>query len=406
VRLLLSCENFDGFGGTETYALTVAQQLERLGHEAWIYTPNAGAAAGFARRQGVRIVGMAELPSDCDAVFAQDAATCFELARRYGGAPRVFVAHSRDHALQGVPQLRDICDAVVVLNDRVGAWVQAQAAHPPLTRLRQPVDTWRFAAPRVRRSRPRHVLVTSNYVSGARADLLERACTACGLDLHWIGTTSRPTDRPEVALANADIVIGLGRSVIEGMAAGCAAYVYGIFGGDGWVTAESYRTFEADGFAGLSSGELIDVSRLAADLRGWDPGMGETNRDLAASHHAARVHVIELVALAEALQREPRLESDPATTPSVVDELARLVRLEWQMYGRAVAAAREAEEMRGERERYRVEAERATERIEELERVAREAQARLAALVATRRYRLGGRVAAPLDWARSHRRSG
>ena len=388
------------------YCLTVAQQLERLGHETLIYTPNAGAVAGFARRQGVRVVGTAELPSDCDAIFAHDAATCFELAHRYGSAPRVFIAHSRDHAFQGVPQLRDCCDAVVVLNDRVGAWVRAQAAHPPLTRLRQPIDTWRFGVARVPRRRPRHVLVTSNYVSGARAELLQRTCAECGLDVTWIGTTSEPTSSPEAALAGADIVIGLGRSVIEAMAAGCAAYVYGIFGGDGWVTAESYPALEADGFAGQSSAELIDASRLAADLNSWDPGMGETNRDLAAAHHTVRTHVVELVTLARELRRGRRLESDPPTTPSAADELARLVRLEWQMYGRALASAREAEKMRGERERYRVDAELAAARAAELELVAREAQERFAALVATRRYRFGRRVAAPLDWARSQRRSG
>jgi len=42
MRTVLSFENFEAFGGTETYMLTVAQHLEQLGHEALVYTPNAG----------------------------------------------------------------------------------------------------------------------------------------------------------------------------------------------------------------------------------------------------------------------------------------------------------------------------------------------------------------------------
>lgn len=75
MRILLSSENFDGFGGTETYVLTVAQELERLGHQAWIYAPRGGGIAEHARAQGVRVVGQSELPIACDAVIAQDAAT-------------------------------------------------------------------------------------------------------------------------------------------------------------------------------------------------------------------------------------------------------------------------------------------------------------------------------------------
>jgi uncharacterized coiled-coil protein SlyX len=447
MRVLLTYENFDAFGGTETYLLTVAQQLERLGHDASIYTANAGAVAEFARAEGVRVLRRAELPRDCDAVFAHDAATGFGLAHCYPDAARVFVAHSRDFALQGVPQLRDVSDAVVVLNDRVRSWVEAQAAHPPLTRLRQPIDVGRFL-PRSTRARPRRVLVSSNYVSGRRAVQIERACRACGLEVDWIGATSRHTSRPERALADADIVIGLGRSVLEGMAAGRAAYVYGVMGGDGWVTPESYPTLEADGFAGLSSGRAIDTSRLAADLREWHPDMGEANRDLACAHHAVREHVIELVSLARRLLHgSAEVESGPPSGPSPVDELARLVRLEWQMYGRAAGAVFEAEQLRSERDRYGEDAEkaiarvteldrhlhdarariveheaRATElerhlhdthariakldaRIEEHEQVARQAQQQLRELVATRRYRLARSIAAPLDWARAHRRS-
>lgn len=400
MRILLSSENFDAFGGTETYALTVTQELERLGHETWIYAPGGGAAAEHARSQGVRVVGRSELPASCDAVIAQDAATSYELAERYGDAARLFVAHSRDHALQAPPQLPGVCGAVVVLNDRVRRWVEAQGNHPPITRLRQPINTWRFTVARRTQTRSRRVLISTNYLAGVRGEWVQKACRECGLEVQWIGAKSSPTAHPEAAIADADIVIGLGRTALEAMAAGRATYVYGAMSGDGWVTPESYPALEADGFAGLSNGRAIDADELAADLKRWRPEMGEANRDLAYTHHAIRPHAIELVRVARELADEPHAQTDGGPGPWPGDELARLVRLEWQMFGRAMHEANENEELRAQRLAGEQELDRLRARVAELEAFAAAAQQTLAELTATRRYRLAASMAAPLDWVR------
>jgi hypothetical protein len=404
MRILLSSENFDGFGGTETYVLTVTQELERLGHQAWIYAPRGGAIAEHARTHGVRVVGQSELPIGCDAVIAQDAATSYELAHRYADAARMFVAHSRDHALQAAPQLPGVCDAVVVLNDRVRRWVEAQGNHPPITRLRQPINTWRFTVARRTQTRPRRVLISTNYVSGVRGELVQSACQACGLEVRWIGAKSSPTAHPEAAIADADIVIGLGRTALEAMAAGRATYIYGAMSGDGWVTPESYPAFEADGFAGLSNGRVIDADQLAADLMQWRPEMGEANRDLAYTHHAIRPHAIALVRVARELAAAPAAGSNGGSASWPGDELARLVRLEWQMFGRAMHEANENEQLRAQRLTCEQELERLRARVAELEASAHGAQQSMAELTATRRYRLAASIAAPLDWVRGRHR--
>ena len=250
VRVLLSFENFAWFGGTESYTLTVAMELQRLGHEVAIYSPNHGAMAEFARRQGVSIVSSRELPASSDLLICSDAATCHELAPRYGDAVRLFVVHSVDFMLQAPPQQRDRCQAVVVLNDRVRRAVEARAWHAPIVRLRQPIDLRRFAGIARTASNSRTALVLGNVVSPSGAKLIEDACRANGLNVEWVGARTQPTPTPELAIARARLVIGLGRSVLEGMAGGRAAYVYGIVGGDGWVTPERYPLMEADGFAG------------------------------------------------------------------------------------------------------------------------------------------------------------
>ena len=421
MRVLLSFEFFSGFGGTETYALTVAKELHRLGHEAAIYSPLRGAMAEFAREQGVPVLGSEQLPRSCDLVIASDTATCHELSGRYLDARIVCVVHSADGMLQAPPQLRDRAHAIVVLNDRVRRAVDARAWHAPVTRLRQPIDLHRYNDLGPCRATSRTALVTTNYVQGMRAKLIEDGCRAAGLQVRWLGATTQPTPTPEFAIADADLVIGLGRSVLEGMAAGRAAYVYGVLGGDGWVTPERYPAMEADGFAGMSCAEIvIDAERMAADLAEWNAQMGEVNRDLASGHHNAREHAIALIDLARGVDCSPPAEV------SLSDELAQLVRLQWRSEIRAASAMAETIRLRASFSDLELEAARAREQCAQLAHAnaqlvetaqlrssgfeheaealrtrCMQAEADLARLRATRRYRLACRLAQPLDGLRN-----
>ena len=55
MRLILATNHL-GLGGSESYLFTVAEELDRLGHEAAIYTPDPGAGATAARRRGIAVV--------------------------------------------------------------------------------------------------------------------------------------------------------------------------------------------------------------------------------------------------------------------------------------------------------------------------------------------------------------
>src|SRR5690348_14053143 len=126
-----------GFGGTETYVLTVVAELERLGHDVIVFAPETGPAADFARDHGVRVLEReSQLPSTSDAVLAQDAATAYLMARRYPGAVRVFVSHSTFYPLQSPPQLEGTCDAIVAMNDRVAGRIEELGWSAPVVRLR------------------------------------------------------------------------------------------------------------------------------------------------------------------------------------------------------------------------------------------------------------------------------
>jgi hypothetical protein len=322
MRILLALSSL-GIGGTETYVFTVAEHLDRLAHEAVIYSPEPGRGAELARDRGLTVVGAGDLDDSFDGALLQDAAVAYEIAELCPSARAVFVAHSESFDPQLPPQLPGTVDLQVALNDRVAQRLRSFPLETEVVRLRQPIDTERFLSPGPLPRKPRRALLLSNNIVADRGAMLEEACRATGLELVRAGGAGRQTTDPRQDLAAADVVVGYGRAVLEAMACGRAAFVYDWSGGEGWVTAESYPAIEADGFAGRGE-TVFDTAALTDALGRYDSSMGPVNRDLVVAHHRANVHVQRLVEIFERLAAPARRPDAPLA------DMARLVRLEWR----------------------------------------------------------------------------
>ena len=361
MRIVVGTHSFDHVGGTETYVLTVAEHLQRLGHEVGIYAQNLGDMMLLARDRGVDVVGdPSELGFDPEVALAQDAAMAYDLADRYPGMPQVFVNHSATFDPQLPPLVPGIVSAVVVMSERFRARLEALDADLRIVRLRQPIDTERLVPRRSPSSTPRRVLLLGNYLAGDARRLLVDTWSELGLEVVQVGTVTRATMQPEVEIADADIVVGKARSLLDAMACGRPAYVYDAFGGDGWITADNYEAIEADALAGQAFPDIIDGDRLRKDLVAYDPMMGHVNRTLILKHHQARAHVYELVSLFEEILPTARVV--PPVTQA--RELARQLRFRW----------RAEEELLGLRSTFHVAAERYAAELSEAQSAAAEAR--------------------------------
>jgi hypothetical protein len=341
MEIVLGTLEFGAVGGAATYLMTVGGQLQMLGHEVTIFAEDAGELAGEAEERGIRVaVGERALPDDCDALYAQDAPSAYQLAERFPGRPQAFCMHAgaSEFTRWLPPQLPGVVSAVVVLHKRMAQQAAALAHSEQIVRLRQPVDLTRFAPRAAIAESPRRVLLLGNYLTGERRMAVLRACDEAELDVTDVGRyADRTSLTPEQEINLVDIVIGEGRTIVEAMACGRAAFVYGQMGGDGWVTPETYPGLEAVNFAGATGDDsLVAPDDLAARLREYRASMGSANRDLARLHHSASRHAEELVGLLERL----RPGHPPADAP--LRELARMARTQWQAESRALGAAHEA----------------------------------------------------------------
>ena len=185
--------------------------------------------------------------------------------RRRPALPQLFVAHSETFDLQLPPQL----EAQVAVRGRAQRPGRPAAARRSRSSPRSSACASRSTSSATPPRRPLPEVaapgVAAQQQPGRRPP---RRCWSApaptrGLELVRVGGDAGQTYDPRPALAAVEIVIGYGRSILEAMASGRAAYVYDHHGGDGWVTAETYAALEADGFAGRGPTASIDDARPA-----------------------------------------------------------------------------------------------------------------------------------------------
>ena len=198
-------------------------------------------------------------------------------------------------------------------------------------------------------------------------------------------------DSPAAAIGDVDIVIGGGRSLLEGMAVGRAAYMLDHLGADGWVSEDSYAQMERDGFSGLGGRAELSRARLRSDLLAYDPHMGLVNESLVQANHSAWEHARQLATLLASVAERPTVRLDSGY------ELARLARMHWHADWRSNELLREAQDLH-----QRLHAEEVAT-VAQAERAA-EAERRLEAVATSLRWRVVQRLLAPLDAIRARLR--
>ena len=271
MRVLIASHYLGGLTGSETFWFTVADHLIRLGADVHCY----------ARRWNRRIPSLLELGvtawvkyedlPECrpDVALVSHGPVAERIRKALPDVPMFFFCHGVIPDLEVPPKDSGNIRAYYAVSLEVAAFLQdhfvpAEKIHGPF----QPVDSERFKFHAGSGGKTRQVLVVSSRMPPHMVEVVKAGCLRQGADVSFVGEKFIVKGQDELAamMRAADVVISLGRGVIEGMMSGAVPIVYDYLGADGVVTPDRLEELAVYNFSGRMTRGTYNVDGMSIAL--------------------------------------------------------------------------------------------------------------------------------------------
>ena len=250
MRILLTNHHLVNVGGTETWIKTMAEELVRLGHDVEVLTLHVGP---FAKQINVPVIS--EFTDDYDLIIANHNTTIQKT-----DTPIIFTTHSFFIDIEQ-PDGRANVDVAVT----------EECASKGQSVIRNGIDTERFKGKPINEEL-KTILYLSHPWNKKALPIIEEACK----DYELI-TLTEETYNIEELINKADLVIGMGRCLLEAMSCG-RNVISGdhrsfmtSFRGAGMITEDNFDELKRCAFSGRENPIEFTVDKLKEEIAKYDP---------------------------------------------------------------------------------------------------------------------------------------
>lgn len=154
---------------------------------------------------------------------------------------------------------------------------------------------------------PKKVLVISNRIYKKAFKIVKKAVRELNLSLKFVGKNKQKF-QIEKEIQQADIIMSLGRGIIEAMSCGKAALVFSNDElhkyGDGMVTSQNVDLIAKNNFSGRSRKIIFNKENLIKELKKYQPQMGNFNRQYVLKHFKIETNVKKLISIYQKVAQE------------------------------------------------------------------------------------------------------
>ncbi|HLG90821.1 MAG TPA: hypothetical protein VI336_01525 [Candidatus Saccharimonadales bacterium] len=277
MKILISTYTLD-LSGVPTYTLTLYRELVKRGHEVSVYSPGSGPMTELMDVHPN--FDKLEAP---DVILAQANKCAIWMKGHFPNVPMIFINHGVLPALEQPPRIP--IDRYIAINEQsLDMMIRQYVDREKIDIVRDFVDTEQFKPVEPLRDKPR-VLFMSNYKKWKTYHTIEAACRNLQLEFRAVGSPyGRSRDVPK-DINQSDLIISMGRGIIEAMSCGRAVISYSELLGDGYLTPEVYMESRTRNFGGYECQYAFSVEELMAEINKYTKSSGKINRDLALEYH-------------------------------------------------------------------------------------------------------------------------
>jgi len=265
MKILVANQTLSLLAGSETWVKTLALQLKKMGHAVTAFSPSLGViaeeleASDISCRKDIRTGGIRPFSillepfedNDFDLIIANHYEVVRFLRHHFPKTPIVSTIHGVLHTMQDAkgkdvpapehPATDAKVDQFIAVSEEVKAKLMTDYGIDALI-IRNFFDTEKYKATRpITPGKPRQILYNTNYALKDDEDtkIVREVAKHYGAKLAAIGQNFTMAKDTMLAIEDSDIVIGMGRSVLEGVCAGRLGIVHGRWGTGGIVSREN-----------------------------------------------------------------------------------------------------------------------------------------------------------------------
>ncbi len=332
MNILVVTKHLAEYAGSELFTRDLCLELARRGHRIVCFALEPGAVSSELAGRGITVVlDLRTIPdAKFDVIHAQHGVAALLAQSAFPKVPLAYVVHGVVSAFEHLPTIDLGVSAFGAVSEEVAEDTARRYGLPvsAVRIIRNPVNTERFSCERSLPAVPRQLLILSNHLTSEVRRTIETACERMNVTVSHVGLPENPQRSVERFICDADIVVTLGRGVLEAMSCGRNVIVYDRNGGDGFVDTESLFRFRERNFSGRTGRRRFTAESFGRELAKYDPSISAIFREYVMRKHS----VTAMGDLAECMYHEAIVRGAPPTPGFVGRVVLRFPFVLWYVH--------------------------------------------------------------------------
>lgn len=301
--------------GSSTYSLTLASELKNKCHKVDVFTLFQGVLVNQFIEKRINVIkNLEELKNkNYNCILAQHSIPTLLVRGVLTRVPMVYISHGvlQYRAFLEQPPSIDInVQKYIAISEEVKENLITNFDIPErkIEIIRNFVDINRFSPKTKIDFFPRRVLLISKKIDKKSYNIVKKACKIIRARLEVLGL-SKSVVNIDYYINRSDLVISLGRGILEAMSCGRAALVYDLKMGDGMITVSNINEIRKNNFSGRRFKINYDAVSLAKEIKKYRKEMGEINRKIILEDYSASTKVEKILKICQEAKDEFSLKS-------------------------------------------------------------------------------------------------
>lgn len=316
MKILIFNNTLALLAGSETYTLTLATELKRLGHDVTSYSPHLGLIATKLEALGIKCVSelvgenkaqirpfnpiLEEEEGKFDIAIGAHYDRTKEVREKFPNLPIIAICHG---ILHGNKETGEIYPEHPVTNIKNIQYVAVSEEIQDLLKLEYGIESMlirnffdleKFKPSEAPIEKIKTIMVSSNYwgVESPINQVIKEVADHYQARFIGVGANFVTTSETHEVMKDADVVFGMGRSVMEGFCMGKIAVVHGRWGTGGVITPESYEELKKTNFSGRKYYPETIAEPLVQPLLSSEEIINQINAALLSTEHFSKTQEI------------------------------------------------------------------------------------------------------------------